>query len=498
MTMKSSDAPSDRNRLTPEQVLAVGSGHRCLYIEAAPGSGKTTVSAQRFGLHRFTSASDHRAVVAVSFTRSATEEIRNRVLRYWGPSALTWPHRVATLDALLCDVLGHLLQIGALEWPGGHRELDVLDTWRSRLPTASTILKPVLALNGTRIIAVSVQQSRAGGHPTPDDFIAAVASGQCTHDNVREVLQLALQHAQIRGYVASYLCATIRSLIIDEIYDANDLDLGLIHLAIGAGLNLTLVGDPWQALYGFRGARPEQVSQLVKHHRFARKNLHTSFRWSTNAQQSLAQRLRRGEGTTLPIGRVQDVDVVIARQWRTLWNTDPHVLPHAIKPLTGQFQEAACTLLLNEMTESSLGMQAVFLSDALITLGITEGDVLVRLRPHLQSTLEALAGTNTVRSIWRDFVDMLITELPVQSLVRHDRVPLTGLQNLRARCQVRRDRLVPGLTCHQAKGREWDVVGIRLEENDVAALRTGLVRQVEEHRSLYVALTRARRLTTAL
>ncbi|MCM2515796.1 UvrD-helicase domain-containing protein [Streptomyces griseoincarnatus] len=498
MTMKSPDTLSDRIRLTPEQVLAVGNAQRCLYIEAAPGSGKTTVSAQRFGLHRFTHTADHRAVVAVSFTRSATEEIRNRVLRYWGPSALAWPHRVATLDALLCDVLAHLLQIGALQWPEGHRELEVLDTWRSRLPTASRKLKPVLALNGTRIIAVSVQQSRAGSHPAPDDFLAAVDKGQCTHDNVREVLQLALQQPRTRASVASYLGSTIRSLIIDEIYDANDLDLRLIHLAIDTGIDLTLVGDPWQALYGFRGARPEQVSQLITHHRFARRDLHTSFRWSTSTQQMLAQRLRHGESTTLPIGRVQDADVVLARQWRTLWNTDTHVLPLAIKPLTGQFQGAACTLLLNEMTERSLGIQAVLLNDALITLGITNRDVLEQLRPHLHHTLEALAGTDSVRSIWRDFVNVLITELPVKSLITHDRVPLSGLQSLRARSQVRHDRLVPGLTCHQAKGREWDAVGVRLEESDVAALHTGLVLQVEEHRSLYVALTRARHLTIAL
>jgi DNA helicase-2/ATP-dependent DNA helicase PcrA len=67
--------------LTPEQLLTAASPHRLVYVEAFPGSGKTTVSQQRFGLHRFARTTDHRAVVAVSFTRSATEEIRNRVLR---------------------------------------------------------------------------------------------------------------------------------------------------------------------------------------------------------------------------------------------------------------------------------------------------------------------------------------------------------------------------------------------------------------------------------
>ncbi|MFF5313074.1 UvrD-helicase domain-containing protein [Streptomyces massasporeus] len=496
--MKSCDALSDRDRLTSEQLLAVGSRHRCLYIEAAPGSGKTTVSAQRFGLHRFTCTTDHRAVVAVSFTRSATQEIRNRVLRYWGPSALTWPHRVTTLDTVLYDVLAHLLQTGILHWPGDHRELEVLDTWRSRLPTASTKQKPVLTLDGRRIITASVIESRPGGHATLGDFTTAVRQGQCTHDNVREVLQLALHHAQVRGSVASYLSTTIRSLIIDEIYDANDLDLELIRLAVDGNLDITLVGDPWQALYGFRGARPKQVSQLVKRHGFTQRNLHSSFRWSTSAQQLLAQRLRRGERAILPMGSAQDADVVLARQWKTLWNTHAHVLPLAIKPLAGQFQEAACTLLLNEITESALGMQAVFLNDALITLDIADREALARLRPHLESTVESLAGTNSVRSIWDDFVDILIAELHVKPPKRHARTPLTGLQNLRTRSQVARDQLVPGLTCHQAKGKEWGTVGVRLEENDAVALHNGLVLEYEEHRSLYVALTRARRRTIAL
>ncbi|MFF7143318.1 UvrD-helicase domain-containing protein [Streptomyces nodosus] len=171
--------------LTHEQILAVASPHRLLYIEAAPGSGKTTVSTQRFGLHRFARTTNHRAVLAVSFTRSATEEIRSRVLQHWGPSALAWPHRIVTLDTVLYDLLAHLLQTGLLKWPGNHRELEVLDTWRTQLHTTSTRRKPVLALEGTRVITSSVWAARPGSHVSADDFATAVGQGQCTHDNVR-------------------------------------------------------------------------------------------------------------------------------------------------------------------------------------------------------------------------------------------------------------------------------------------------------------------------
>jgi DNA helicase-2/ATP-dependent DNA helicase PcrA len=53
-------------------------------------------------------------------------------------------------------------------------------------------------------------------------------------------------------------------------------------------------------------------------------------------------------------------------------------------------------------------------------------------------------------------------------------------------------RLVPGLTTHQAKGGEWEVVGVRLADSERAALAGGLSVDDDMHRKLYVACTRAR------
>ncbi|MFB6838920.1 ATP-binding domain-containing protein [Streptomyces sp. NPDC056361] len=66
------------------------------------------------------------------------------------------------------------------------------------------------------------------------------------------------------------------------------------------------------------------------------------------------------------------------------------------------------------------------------------------------------------------------------------------------RLEVSHEGLVPGLTCHQSKGREWNKVGVRLELSDAAALRKGLDSDDEAHRALYVALTRARHLSVAV
>ena len=114
-------------RLTDEQVVAASSPSKRLFIEAEPGSGKTTVAAQRFGVQRFgghrsIATGKGRPVIAVSFTRSATYELQQRVRKTWGQTALRWPNRIVTIDTLLYELLEYLLRTGQILWPNGHQQ----------------------------------------------------------------------------------------------------------------------------------------------------------------------------------------------------------------------------------------------------------------------------------------------------------------------------------------------------------------------------------------
>lgn len=479
-------------KLTREQVSAIVDPCRLVHVEASPGSGKTTVAAQRFGLHRFTPTGDHRAVVAVCFARSATEELRGRIGRQWGATALAWPHRVVTLDTLLCDLLSHLLRSGVLMWPGGHHTLDVLDTWQMQLVAASTRTKPVLCLDGTRVAVGTSERDESRGHPAPDEFTAAIERGICTHENVREVLDSALAPSGVaRAAAVAWLQQTTRSLLVDEAYDANDLDLTFIRLATEADVAVTLVGDRWQALYEFRGAKPAEVATLVKQSAFTMRTLHNSFRWSTPSQKALAQRLRFGQSVVLPAGRLADADVVLACLWKTLWNVGSQVLPLAVKARR-PFQKALCTLLLNELVLDAFSQPAVFVHDARVTLGIGEGTGHAQLRPFLQSSLDRLADGEKVVAVWDGLEEAVVATTGYDLAHRQPEVPRTALGHLSARHTQPRHRLVPGMTCHQAKGREWDRVGVALTVPEAHALRTGLDHGQQVHRALYVALTRAR------
>lgn len=169
-----------------------------------------------------------------------------------GPAALAWPHRVVTLDTVLYELLTHILRADLLHWPGGHRELHVLDTWHAQLPVTYSRTKPVLTLTDAHIVASHHREPRRVPTVGQEEFDEAVRQGICTHDDVRTVIQLALATEEVRDSVLTFVRTTMRSLIVDEVFDANTLDLDLIDIAARAGIAITLVGDPWQALYAFR------------------------------------------------------------------------------------------------------------------------------------------------------------------------------------------------------------------------------------------------------
>ena len=495
--------------LTDEQRLAAAARVTNVFIEAGPGTGKTTVSAQRFGVQRFAPEHRHdgRAVVAVSFTRAATYNLRRRVQRLWGPSALTWPHRIVTLDTIMYDLLHDLLRAGLLRWPNqaslwpdGQVALDVHDSWASFGGTIYTKSVYVLAVvEGQVTVRHAFARERASRVPSTE-VVPRIVQGICTHQDVRDVLAQALRAPACAAHVGRRLAARMRALIVDEVFDANDLDLQIIEAAINAGVAVTLVGDPWQALYVFRGARPQAVPELLARTDVPTLPLTQSFRWRADAQRELALRLRAGESVELPtMGSAdgfEDLDVVLALHWKSLWELGGGVLPLAFHAFKGNgYEEAAATLLLNHVTRSIFGLDATYLNDALTALAISDVEVPRQLEPDLQAVLDILrpGAPAAVKAAYRRLVDVVKTVSPRELRLPH--AAHTGrLAQIQA-CRAYTGRPVPGLTTHQAKGGEWEVVGVRLTDNERGALAGGLSREEDTHRQLYVACTRAHRRT---
>lgn len=492
--------------LTNEQRLAAATSLTSVFIEAGPGTGKTTVSAQRFGVQRFAAAhrQDARAVVAVSFTRAATYNLRRRVQRLWGPAALTWPHRIVTLDAIMCDLLHDLMRQqlviwpdASAVWPDGDIALDVRDSWASTGGTVWTKSVYELSLVGRQLRFRETFASDYAARFPAVTVVPLMRQGVCTHQDVREILALALQNPPAAARVRQRIGDTMRALIVDEVFDANDLDIAIIEAAITAGVAVTLVGDPWQALYLFRGARPQAIPELLARAGVGTRKLTKSFRWRSEEQHDLATNLRAGQGLVLPTGS-SDVDVALALWWAELWNLGGAVLPLAFHAFKGGYEEAAATLLLNHVTRNVLDLDAAYLNDALTALNVQDRDVPRTLEPALQNVVEILraGGKDAVNAAYLRLVQVIgsVSARELRSPNHHHTKRLAQLQER----LIFPGRPVPGLTTHQAKGGEWEVVGLRLKDDERTNLAAGLDSANDLHRKIYVACTRARERTVEI
>jgi DNA helicase-2/ATP-dependent DNA helicase PcrA len=290
--------------------------------------------------------------------------------------------------------------------------------------------------------------------------------------------------------VSDHVGVSLGHLVVDEVFDANRLDLYLVRLACDAGVQVTLVGDPWQALYGFRGANPELVPALIQEGRFRRLPLSRSFRFASREMQDLAQDLRAGTPVILPRGGQHEV--VLASDWDALWQAPDHVLPLSFGMTTNR-SDAAAIVLLNHLLQSRVSERTIFLPEAVLLLELDPATYRLHGAAVLGNVADTLARRGPAEALHALRNAMVELGAPRRLRAGRAEAEQRQLDRLGALARrVRAGRVIPGMTIHQAKGREWDHVGVRLSETEVRTLAGGLRQEIEGNRALYTALTRAR------
>lgn len=480
-------------------MLAAAADSWLVNIVAAPGSGKTTVAAERFGYQRFRSGS-RPGVLGLSFARAAVSEFRNRIAARWGSDCLTFPHEVMTFDHLHVTLTHALLEAGHIRWPGGHTALDVRDDYLGckgfRRIEAGNFSRIAGLDSANAVISEGIRRRRPvnaiGG---VKDHRAVLNAGVTTHEDVRAVLASALHVNDLRDFASAWLARNFRSVVIDEIYDAADLDLNVTLIAVQTGIAVTVLGDPWQALYGWRGATPDKVAMdLIQAAaaEFRSLPLSRSFRFKSAQMRQLSAQLRNGEPVSLPEISSTDVDVAIARNWGPLWQAGENVLPVAFRTIQNA-TDAALNLLLDVMTRAQLGRSSYGRDTAAITLGLDRSEIDERqkevLEPVLTELREGLSLPEALERIRDAMRELGAKRRPSRLGEANEAKRIEDLRQLVLR--LRRSDLVPGLTVFQAKGSEWSRVGVVLTVHDLALLAAGLRELDDDHCALYVALTRA-------
>ncbi|MGV7829387.1 UvrD-helicase domain-containing protein [Mycobacterium kansasii] len=482
-------------RLTDEQALASASAHKLINVVSVPGSGKTTIAAERFGYLRYRRG-DSRGVLGLSFTRAAAGVLARRIERRWGSQCVSFPHRVMTFDQLHVQILHVLLGNRIIQWPNELTQVEVVDDYRGFkgfrwLPAGSYRRLATLSTDGIVVSRGQRMQAPGSGIGNVAQHNAVLESGVCSHEDVRSVLLAAFTAEHAAEFARDWLAATFREIIIDEVYDAAELDLIIARFGVSAGLGISLVGDPRQALYGWRGATPEKVASLLDEGFFSYPQSH-SFRFAGDQMPQLAADLRAGLPVTLPPIQSRDVDVALARQWRNLWLAGPNVLPLAFRSI-GNATDAILNLLLDTVTWSRIERHSFGRAAALVHLGLDAAEVseaqqsvMTPLLDHLVSGEDPVVVLDLLRSAAKDFGRR---RKPTRLKESQEAARVEELSALRVR--LLEEDLIPGLTVHQAKGGEWPRVGIYLTQTEAELLASGLEELEDDDCVLYVAITRA-------
>lgn len=277
-----SDAPAFTEDLlvglTPEQREAVMSPARRLVVRATAGSGKTHVLTLRIQRRVADGEVAPDQVLAMTFTRKAGEELRRRVARAgirdlragtFHRAALTLvtryredhhlrPLALETNRRRLVSALADQLRKG-----GGPR----LDDWQ--LPRIEQEIGWALSqgFDGAAYAKGARRLHRASPLPPAqfadllDRYVGFCASrGVLDFDLLLgEAARLLRDEPDVR---AAFRHQT-RSLYVDETQDMNPLQFLLLREMAGDDPDLFCVGDPNQSIYGFNGASPLVMVDIV-------------------------------------------------------------------------------------------------------------------------------------------------------------------------------------------------------------------------------------------
>lgn len=285
--------------LDADQAQAAEATDGPLIIIAGPGSGKTRVLTHRIAYLVHERGIAAACCLAVTFTRKATEELRARLaalLRKEAPAVAV--HSFHSLG--LAILRAHGKHIGLAS------DFRIADEAERTEALAGT-------LGVSRARAVSLVKSVSTLKRTGAAGTAAESDARALLDGIGrqqnwvdfdDLVVLAADLLEADGAIAAQWRGRFTHIVADEFQDVDEQQYRLLRLIAGEGGNLCVIGDPDQAIYGFRGADAACFARFRQDFPSARtlrlsRNYRSSGTIVTAAKGFIGA---PAEGATLPIG----------------------------------------------------------------------------------------------------------------------------------------------------------------------------------------------------
>ena len=255
------------DNLLPDQRTAASHVGRHARLLAGPGTGKTLTLTRRVCFLVEDRGIAPANILALTFTRAAAHELRQRIQTELGPESLP---RVSTLHSFaLRQLLRNATRITLLPQP-----LRIADDWEERHIILED-LKQLLRLQ-------RVDEARDLFNELSADWqslTADQADWERRFPNP-QFLGAWREHRTIYGYVlrAELVYQLKRALeqdpdfavdgppthlLVDEYQDLNRCDLAVVKAIADRGVEIYCAGDDDQSIYGFRKAHPEGIRRFL-------------------------------------------------------------------------------------------------------------------------------------------------------------------------------------------------------------------------------------------
>jgi len=249
--------------LNEEQQRAIATHGFPVLVQAGPGTGKTSTLAHRIADLLARGLATPEQVTAVTFTRKAAAEMKDRLVQLIGAEAASacWVGTFHQLGARLAEELSGAGDGSAAENVLG--EDQALHLFREAAKEAGIEAGPGRTIPSLyEEVSLLKQNLVACNDPISDPEVARAYSAyeqRLNRESARDLDDLIVRPArmlQADPERAALLGGTIAAhLLVDEFQDVNRAQYEIVRLLKAPeGNGLFAIGDPDQAIYGFRGA----------------------------------------------------------------------------------------------------------------------------------------------------------------------------------------------------------------------------------------------------
>lgn len=243
-----------------------------LRVLAGAGSGKTRVLVHRIGWLLAAEGASPWSILAVTFTNKAAAEMRGRVETLLQlPVGRLW---IGTFHSIAHRLLRLHWQEAKL--PQGFQILDSDDQQRLVRRVIKSLnldekkwpaRQATWFINARKDEGLRPQRIDDRGDPVARQFVRIYDAYQshCERAGLVDFGELLLRVHELwrdNAVLLNHYRERFRHVLVDEFQDTNTIQYASLRLLTGGGGDVFIVGDDDQSIYGFRGARVENIQRF--------------------------------------------------------------------------------------------------------------------------------------------------------------------------------------------------------------------------------------------